>query len=144
MLAEQKRPEAILAEHWRAWARQDKLATLSLCSEDMLFSLYVPEHILPFGGVTKGKPSISDRLQTIIDQFETLAYEGVVHHVEGNTVHGVVHYCFRHRVTGESIEGEMRQVVVVRDGLMVDFKEYHDLKRVTAFMRLVSESANRR
>lgn len=143
MRSPETRPEAVVERHWRAWAKQDKQTTLSLCAEDMVFSLYVPEHVLPFGGETRGKPSISDRLQTIIDQFETIAYEGRVRHVDGDTVHGVVHYCFRHRVTGEAIEGDMRHVVVVRDGLMVDFKEYHDLKRVMAFMRLVSEVAQR-
>ena len=75
MLTHQK-PDEVVTGMWRAWAQQDKATTLSYCSDDMIFSLFVPEHILPFGGETKGKASVSDRLQTIIDQFETLAYEG--------------------------------------------------------------------
>lgn len=69
-------PQAVVERHWRAWAKQDKRTTLSLCSDDIVFSLYVPEHVLAFGGETRGKPSVSDRLQTVIDQFETLVYEG--------------------------------------------------------------------
>ncbi|MDX2205873.1 MAG: nuclear transport factor 2 family protein [Hyphomicrobiaceae bacterium] len=143
MFTEAKSPEAVLTEVWRAWREQDKSRTLAHCADDVVFAIYVPEHVLAFGGETRGRRSVSDRLQTIIDQFETLAYEGVVHGVDGDTVHGVVHFCFRHRATGQSIEGDMRQVVVVRDGLIVELKEYHDLNRVIAFMRLVSEVAHR-
>ena len=143
MLEAQQSPGRILSELWRAWAQRDKRAVLSLCSEHIVFSIYVPEHVLAFGGVTTGKPSVSDRLQTILDQFDTPRYEGAVHGTDGDTVHGIVDYCFRHRATGESIEGQMRHVAVVRDGLIVDLKEFHDLSRVTAFMRLIAEVARR-
>jgi ketosteroid isomerase-like protein len=136
-------PKSVVTNLWRSWAQQDKQAVLSLCADDVVLSLYVPEHVLPFGGETRGRRALSDRLQTIIEQFETLHYEGAVHHVMDGTLHGVVHYCFRHRATGEDIDGDMRHVVQVRDGLIVDCKEYHDLKRVTAFMRLVSDIAHK-
>lgn len=130
-------------ELWHAWAQRDRRAVLALCHEHMVFEIFVPEHVLPFGGVTTGKASISDRLQTVLDQFDTLRYAGTVHGIDGDTVHGVVDYCFRHRATGEALEGQMRHVAVVRDGLIVDLKEYHDLNRITAFMRLVAERARR-
>jgi hypothetical protein len=53
-------------------------------------------------------------------------------------------YQFRHKVTGETIDGVMRQVIVVGDGLIAKISEYHDIELVRAFMRLVSHAAAER
>lgn len=134
-------PASVVRRHWAAWRYQDKQTSLTLCAPDVTFAVYVPEHVLFFGGETTGKPSVSDRLQTLIDHFETIDYEGTVTRVTGNVVHGLVRFRFRHRATGEEIEGVMRQVVVVRNGLMQRLEEYHDAARIRAFMRLVAQIA---
>ena len=126
---------------WRAWQKRDKAATLALLADNIVFALFVPQEVLPFGGETVGKASVSDRLQTILDQFDTLSYEGKVKRTQGDTVHGMVAYRFRHKVTGESIDGVMRHVIQVRDGRIVKLDEHHDIALVRAFMRLVSHSA---
>jgi ketosteroid isomerase-like protein len=126
---------------WRAWQRREKAATLALLDDRIVFALLVPQEVLPFGGETVGKASVSDRLQTILEQFDTLSYEGKVTKALGDTVHGMVAYRFRHKVTRETIDGVMRHVIQVRDGLIVRINEYHDIALVRAFMRLVSHSA---
>jgi ketosteroid isomerase-like protein len=122
-----------------AGARQG--GTLATLADGVVFALFVPQEVLPFGGETRGKPSVSDRLQMILDQFDTLMYEGKVTRTQGKTVYGRVAYRFRHKVTGEAIDGCMRQVIEVCDGLIVQLSEYHDIELVRAFMRLVSHAA---
>lgn len=128
--------ETVLAL-WRAWQKRDKSATLALLADDIVFALFVPQEVLPFGGETVGKASVSDRLQTILDQFDTLGYEGKLTRTQGDTVHGMVAYRFRHKIAGETIDGDMRHVIQVRDGRIVRIDEHHDIALVRAFMRLV-------
>ena len=71
-------PADIARALWGAWRVRDKAATLALLADDIVFALFVPQEVLPFGGETTGKASVSDRLQTILDQFDTLMYEGKV------------------------------------------------------------------
>jgi hypothetical protein len=134
-------PAEVVRAMWRAWQVRDKAATLATLADGIVLALYVPQEVLPFGGETRGKRSISDRLQMILDQFDTLMYEGKVTRTQGETVYGRVAYRFRHKVTGEAIDGGMRQVIEVCDGLIVQLSEYHDIELVRAFMRLVSHAA---
>ena len=48
--------------------RRDKAATLALLADDIVFALFVPQEVVPFGGETVGKASVSDRLQTILER----------------------------------------------------------------------------
>lgn len=137
-------PAEIVRALWSAWQKRDKAATLALLADNIAFALLVPQDVLPFGGETVGKASVSDRLQTILEQFDTLSYEGKVTRSHGDTVHGMVAYRFRHTVTRETIDGVMRHVIQVRDGLIVRINEYHDIELVRAFMRLVSYAAAER
>ena len=44
---------------------------------------------------------------------------------------------YRHRDSGEMLNGRFRMVMQVTDGLLVRTDEYHDRAKVEAFMRLV-------
>jgi ketosteroid isomerase-like protein len=140
-LANSSEPAETVRALWGAWRQRDKGATLALLADNIVFALFVPQEVLPFGGETVGKPSVSDRLQMILEQFDTLSYKGKVTRTLGDNVHGMVAYRFRHKVTGETIDGVMRHVIEVRDGLIVRINEHHDIALVRAFMRLVSHSA---
>ncbi len=132
---------------WAAWARRDKAATLALVSDDIRFTLHIPPEIVPFGTtpneLTIGKRALSDQLQTILDIFETIAYSGRVLGIIEGRVHGQVSYIFRHKLTGEEIDGVMRHLVRIVDGRITVIEEYHDVERVKAFMRLVAAVSQR-
>ena len=134
-------PATVLRAAWRALLLRDKSAMLDLATDDIVYAIYVPNHLLPFAGETVGKAALSDRLQMMIEQFQILKYEGVVMGTEGDIVRGQVAYHFRHRVTGKETEGTMRQVVQIRDGRIASFKTYKDVEGVGAFMNVVSQSA---
>lgn len=134
-------PAAIVEGFWEAWSRRDKDAALAYLTDDILYALYVPEDVLPFGGETRGKASVSDRLQIVLDVFETDSYVGRITRCDGDVVHGVVDYSFRHKLTQHVINGSMRHVVLIRDGHAAEWREYIDTERVRAFMQLVANSA---
>jgi ketosteroid isomerase-like protein len=130
---------------WESWGRRDKAAALALVSDDVHFTLHIPSDVVPFGSPpnvpTIGKRALSDQLQTILDIFDTVAYQGRVVGIVDRRVHGQVSYLFRHKLTGEEIEGVMRHVVRVKAGRIVAIDEYHDVERIKAFMRLVAAAA---
>lgn len=133
--------ENLIRRFWGLWAARDKAACLALLADDCHYALYVPTEVLPFGGEAHGKAAISDRLRSILDLFYTIRYEGEIVRAQGSIIHGRVDYCFRHKATNEEIDGVLRQVIEVRNGLVVSWREYTDAERVRAFMRLVASVA---
>ena len=131
----------IVRDVWTLWAARDKAAVLEVMSPDVVYTLSVPQDVLPFGGEANGRPAVSDRLQTVLDVFDTIKFEGEIVKVAGNVVHGRIAYCFRHKITGEDIDGTMRQVIEIRDGVIVSWHEFTDTERVKAYMRLVAHAA---
>ncbi len=134
-------PETALCGIWACWQVRGRTQFLTYFSADVEYALYIPQDTVPFGGVTVGKAAFSDRLQTILDQFEILNYEAVFLGATEDTARGIVRFNYRHRATGECIDGMMRHVIKLQDGLIVRIEEYHDVDRVRAFMRLVAHTA---
>lgn len=124
-----------------AWSRQDIDAALSYVRDDILYSMFIPQDIVPFGGETRGKPAMADRMKTILDQFEMVKFETILFRSHSDIEHTRVSYGFTHRQTGETLNGVMRLVTKVEEGLIYDFKEFHDLEKIRAFMRLIAYKA---
>lgn len=139
MILKLEDPSEIVRTMWQAYAAGDTASALLYFSDSIAFGIFVPQDVLPFGGgETIGKAALSDRIELIRDQFDLLHYEGNVLAASGNTVRGQVLYAFKHKTTGEVIEGVMRQVIDVEDGKIIRLHEFHDVERLRAFMRLVS------
>ena len=125
-----------------AWSRQDLEGALSYVRDDILYSMFIPQDIVPFGGETRGKPAMADRMRTILDQFEMVKFETILFRGHGDIEHTRVSYGFTHRQTGETLNGVMRLVTKVEEGLIYDLKEFHDLEKIRAFMRLIAYKAS--
>lgn len=125
-----------------AWSRQDLDAALGFVRDDILYSMFIPQDIVPFGGETRGKPAMADRMRTILDQFEMVMFETILFRSHGEIEHTRISYGFTHRQTGETLNGVMRLVTKVDDGLIYDLKEFHDLEKIRAFMRLIAYKAS--
>ena len=134
-------PSGILTGFCQAWKTQDLAGALEFVHDDIVYAMFIPQEVVPFGGETRGKPAMADRMRMIIEQFDTLRFEETIIKDENDIGSARVAYTFRHRVTGETVEGFMRLIVRIQNGRMVDFKEYHDVEKVRAFMRLVAHVA---
>ena len=124
-----------------AWQQQDLPGALAFAHPDIVYAMFIPEDVVPFGGETRGKPAMSDRMTTILEQFAMLRFEVISFRAEGDVEHTRGSYAFRHRQTDETITGVMRIVSKIESGLIRDWKEFHDLEKVRAFMRLIAYKA---
>ena len=72
----------------------------------------------------------------MIEQYDYLNWKQVIVGAEGDVVRVQTQFRLHHRRTGTDLEGSMRTVITMRDGMMVRCEEFLDRGMVEAFMRL--------
>ena len=122
-----------------SWNTQDVESTLAHCSDDVFYALYVAEDAVPFGGVTVGKDAMRATLHMMLEQFDYLRFDRAIVGVDDDVVRVQTQFKFHHRRTGGNLEGTMRTVFRVKDGMVVRCDEYLDQGLVEAFMRLTQQ-----
>lgn len=132
-------PADVVGKFNKAWAAGDIGAVMALVAEDAEYALHLSNDILPFGGVTTGRAAIEATIRQIRESFEFILYRPMQLAVEGDAVRYQVEFMYRHRASGEMLQGRFRLVMRVVNGLIVSAQEYHDRAKVEAFMRLVSQ-----
>jgi len=133
-------PEGVLEAGVRAYAIGDLPAAAAFFAENAVFAIYVDQDVLPFAGQVHGRASILETFRTIASAFEVKRYELRSMSVRNEIVRCQVDFAFRHRASGETIDGVMRIVAEVQNGLITRYREYHDQERIRAFMRLCEQS----
>lgn len=125
-------PEGILEAVITAMKLEDTESTAAYFAEDADFTIFTPSEIL-----FQGREAIAHRLREVIGEFHVDRFDArtILPCEEG--LRTQIAYAFRHRTTGQTIDGVMRVIVSVRDGRIVRWHEYQDAERVDAFMRLV-------
>lgn len=131
-------PQTVLTRFCQSWAKQDLSGSLMFAHDDVVYAMFIPQEVVPFGGETCGKAAMSDRMRTILDHFDMLRFDIIDEKRLGDLECARVAFAFRHKIAGETITGIMRLEARVQDGLIVDFKEYHDVEKIRAFMRLIA------
>jgi ketosteroid isomerase-like protein len=131
-------PEGVLESAVTAYALGDWTAAIAYFAEDASFAIHVDEDILPFGGEVVGRSEIREKWHNVAASFELLRYAPRSITGHDDIARCQIEYGFRHRASGEVIDGVLRVVVQVVDGRIVQFREYHDRERIRAFMRLVA------
>jgi ketosteroid isomerase-like protein len=136
-----------------AWAGGDIDKAISCVAEDAVYALHISDavyalHIsgeaLPHGGETLGRAKIGAALRRVREDFEYILYRPFKLTADGSTVRFQVEFMYRHRESGEMLNGRFRMVMEVKYGFLVRTDEYHDRAKVEAFMRLVGGAAARR
>ncbi len=134
--------KGVMPRFCAAWERQDLHGALAFIDDDIVYAMFIPQDVVPFGGQSRGKAAMADRMRTMLDQFAMDRFETIWFKSDGEIEHTRVAYAFCHRVTGETISGVMRLITRVEDGLIHDLKEFHDLEKIRAFMRLIAYRAD--
>jgi len=127
----------VVASFFASWGVQDVEWTLEHLHEDIVYEMHVDAVELPFFRVTRGKEACRDALFAILRDFDYLKYEPTINSVKGSLVRASIAFRYRHRATGEELEGSRRLVFKLKDGLIVRIDGYHDAKLFEAFMRLM-------
>jgi ketosteroid isomerase-like protein len=126
----------IVAETLRRWATQDVESAFEFVADDVVYVLYIDEDLAPFAGVRHGREAMMEAFYQMIEHYDYLKWEQVIVGAEGDVVRVQTQFRFHHRRTGTDLEGSMRTIITMRDGLMVRCEEFLDRGLVESFMRL--------
>ena len=118
------------------WVPGDIDGAIALVAEHAVYALYISGDLLPFAGETAGRANIEGALRQIRTDFEYLLYRPLDLIEQGDEVRYQVEFMYRHRRSGEVLNGRFRMIMRVEDGLIVRADEYHDRAKVEAFLRL--------
>ena len=119
-----------------AWLRGDVATAIRHVAEHCVYTLYISEDLLSFGGETVGRDNIAAVLHQIRKDFEYLLYRPMNFREKGDVVRFRVEFMYRHKASGEVLSGHFRFVARVENGLITRADEYHDRAKVEAFLRL--------
>lgn len=115
---------------------------LKLLADRVEYNLYLDESIVPFAGTAEGKFDFVTRLADMHRYFEYILFRPTEPRAHEDGFHASVEFVYRHRATGEILDGRFRLVIQVANGLVYRIREFHDAERIQAFFRLVaSETA---
>jgi ketosteroid isomerase-like protein len=127
---------SIVASWIACWAAQDVELTLAHLHEGIVYKVHTSREVLPFGGEKRGQEALRDLMFTVLADFDVLLYAPSFIRINGNGARAHVSYVYRHRATGEVLEGTRRLLIQIRDGLIQRIDGYYDDRMVEAFMRL--------
>ena len=130
---------SVIAEALKFWGAQDVESAFEYASEDVVYALHFDEHLAPYAGVTHGREAMKAAFYGMIAEFDYLKWAPVILGAEGDVVRVQTQFIFHHRRTGARLEGSMRTIFTVRDGLFVRCEEFLDRGLVEAFMRLARQ-----
>ncbi len=100
-------------------------AALELVDDEVRWEMQGPEQ-LPFTGKTSGKRAVADFFTTISAHGEVESFHIDQFLVDGDTVVVLGNERLRSKVTGRAFEMDFADVLVVRDGRIVSFREFCD------------------
>ncbi len=129
-------PEGIVEAVLAAYAMGDYETAAAFYAPDAVFALYADNEIFPFDGEWTGREAIVECWHEIGAAFDILRFEIRSITALQDVVRCQVDYKLRHRSSGEVIDGVVRFVYEIRDGLIVREREYNDVERLRAFLRL--------
>ncbi|MBN8912325.1 MAG: nuclear transport factor 2 family protein [Rhizobiales bacterium] len=129
-------PIAVVEAFNRAWIRGDIDDAMRVVAPDCVYALYISDELLTHGGETRGRDNIRAALTEVRIDFEYVLYRPYNVVLDGDVCRYRVEFMYRHRRSGEMLNGNLRFLMQVRDGLIVRADEYHDRAMVEAFLRL--------
>lgn len=133
-------PAEVVTKFNAAWGAGDIDAALSLIADDAVYELHISNEVLPFGGEAVGRDAIETALQRIRADWDYILYRPLALAGVGDIVRFQVEFMYRHRASGQVLNGRFRLVMRIEDGLIKRADEYHDRAKVEAFMRMVGGS----
>lgn len=132
-------PEGVFEASMTAYSMSDFGTASAYFAENAIYAIYIDAQILPFGGEVVGRSAIRDQWHKIATRFELMQYSPKLVTCKDDVVRAQVHYVFRHRPSGATIDGTMRMVAQIEQSQIVRFREYHDQERIRAFMTLFEQ-----
>jgi ketosteroid isomerase-like protein len=129
---------SVVGRIYAAWTARDLQSVLQNLADDMVFALHIPAEVMPLGGETRGKAAVAAALQGLFDSFDFLAYDVGPISTDGATATCENHFRYRHKGTGDVIDGRLRHRWQVESGRARRLDEWHDVPAVKAYFDRVA------
>lgn len=129
--------ESVVNGFYAAWILRDVPALLAYLSDDVKLTQHFEDPALPFAGATVGKRALKARIEMIFNDWVFDHAKPINIPVDHETMRTRCPCVIRHIATGQSFDGSLRHVWVVREGRIVQIDEYLDISRLKAFLRLL-------
>lgn len=130
-------PEGVLEATIIAVSLEDIQAASSFFAIDADFAVLTPAGAWPFSGKCHGREAIKKRLENVLADFSVERFAAPPILAGDGDLKVQIDFIFRHRASGQVIDGVMRVVARIENGHISRWHEYQDSDRVEAFMRLV-------
>jgi ketosteroid isomerase-like protein len=127
---------SVVVSFFAFWSVQDLEMAVAHGHPDIVYTIHNGRDASPFSGAYRGREGCRDLGYAVLAEFDYLAYEPTIVSVEDSIVRAHVFFRYRHRATGNLIEGSRRLVFEIRDGLIYRLDSYEDSRRLEAFMRM--------
>ncbi len=129
--------EDVVRDALSAYASGDFEGFFARIHDDVVYTLYLDEEVVPFAGEARGKPELKARIAAMHAIFEYVLWRPMHVRTQGEIGINQIEFMLKHRATGESVAGRCRFVTHVVSGKVVRIQEHHDAERIQAFMRLI-------
>ena len=128
--------KAFVASWIACWSAQDVEMTLMHLHENVVYKVHSSREVLPFGGEQRGQEALRDLMFSVLADFDVLLYSPNFITLVDDGVRANVKFIYRHRATGEYLEGTRRLLIQFGDGVIARIDGYYDDRMIEAFMRL--------
>jgi ketosteroid isomerase-like protein len=129
-------PEETVETFLIRWAADPAGAMADMVARDIVYTLNVSPDAIQIGGETVGWDAVNAKMMAIRDVFDYLVFKPRIYGVRGDKVRSRIELIFRHKLSGELLTGQMRNEIIVRDGMIARVDEYVDAPLIESFMRM--------
>ena len=124
--AQASQTRATLKDLYSAYREGNAERIAALIDEDIDWCIYGPARVFPFEGPRRGKAQVIDVLAAIGAQYELKRHDQQMMIVEGERAAVLSQAAFVQRATGRTLSMRLINFVRVRDGRIVEFREFSD------------------
>jgi ketosteroid isomerase-like protein len=117
---------ATVIELHKAYREGDVGRVAGLIDDDIDWVIHGPARIFPFEGPRRGKAQVMEVLAAIGQQFELKRYDHELLIVEGERAAVLSRTSFVQRATGRTLSLRLVNFIRVRNGRIVEFREFSD------------------
>ena len=117
---------ATIIELHDAYRKGDVERVAAVIHDDVDWIIHGPVRIFPFEGPRRGKQQVMEVLAAIAEQFELKRYDHELLIVEGERAAVLSNTAFEQRSTGRVLSLRLVNFVRVRDGKIIEFREFSD------------------
>ena len=117
---------ATVTEFYKAYGEGNGDRVAALIHDDIDWIIHGPARIFPFEGPRRGKAAVLEVLGAIAEQYELKSYAPELVIVEGDRAAILSNTSFVQRATGRTLRMRLVDFVRVRDGQVVELREFSD------------------